>query len=127
MKSHTFRWPPVDVVAMVAIALLTLSIAGCEKESAPPAKPAQPAAAPAEPAEPAPAEEATATVEVAFANVKCPMMGTKIDPTNVPASLIREFKGKKVAFCCAGCPGAWDKLSDEEKESKLKSALAAAP
>lgn len=119
MKNHTFRWPPADVVAMVAIALLTLSIAGCEKEPAPPAKPAQPSTAPA--------EEATAAVEVAFANVKCPMMGTKIDPTNVPASLIREFKGKKVAFCCPECPGAWDELSDEEKKSKLKSALAAAP
>ena len=52
-------------------------------------------------------------------NARCPMMGSKIDPKNVPDSLTRTFKGKKVGFCCAGCPVAWDKLSDADKQKKL--------
>lgn len=54
-----------------------------------------------------------------FVNNKCPIMGTPIDPDKVPADLIREYKGQKVAFCCAQCPAAWDKLSDAEKDAKL--------
>jgi hypothetical protein len=54
-----------------------------------------------------------------FVNDHCPIMGDKIDPANVPASLTRDYKGQKVAFCCAMCPPAWDKLSDAEKDKKL--------
>ena len=63
-----------------------------------------------------------ATAEATYANAVCPMMGSKIDPANVPASLTREFKDRKVAFCCAGCPVAWDRLSDEQKQAKLDAA-----
>lgn len=56
---------------------------------------------------------------VEFVNVRCPIMGSPIDAANVPASLVREHKGRKVALCCAGCPEAWDALSDEEKDAKL--------
>ncbi|MBI5722395.1 MAG: hypothetical protein HZA50_00395 [Planctomycetes bacterium] len=52
-------------------------------------------------------------------NARCPILGKKINPDSVPASLTREFKGQKVGFCCGGCPGAWDKLTDAEKEAKL--------
>ena len=48
-------------------------------------------------------------------NTKCPMMGGKVDPAKVPASLVREFGGKKIGFCCAGCPKKWDKLPDAKK------------
>ena len=54
-----------------------------------------------------------------FVNVRCPIMGSPIDAANVPASLQREHKGQAVALCCAGCPEAWDALSDEEKDAKL--------
>ena len=47
------------------------------------------------------------------------MMDTLIDPAKVPESLTREYKGQKVALCCAGCPSEWDKLSDAEKDAKL--------
>ena len=58
--------------------------------------------------------------KIEFANVRCPIMtGSVIDPENVPADLIREFDGKKVAFCCAGCPAAWDRLTHDEKQEKL--------
>ena len=59
----------------------------------------------------------------AVVNVKCPIMGSKVDPGNVPENLYRQFKGQGVGFCCAGCPAAWDKLSDAEKAAKLKTTL----
>jgi hypothetical protein len=56
-------------------------------------------------------------------NTKCPIMGGAVDPAKVPASLTREFKGQKVGFCCAMCPGQWDKLSDADKEAKPKAVV----
>jgi hypothetical protein len=64
----------------------------------------------------------TSQTKVKFVNTRCPIMGTPIDLNTVPASLTREFKGQKVAFCCGGCPAQWDKLSDKEKEAKLHQA-----
>jgi hypothetical protein len=58
----------------------------------------------------------------AFANTNCPIMGTPIQATSVPPSLIRILDGQKVAFCCPGCPGAWDRLSPTEKAAKLAAA-----
>ncbi len=60
-----------------------------------------------------------------FVNTRCPIMGTKLDASKVPAKLTTTFKGGKVGFCCAGCPSAWDKLSDEDKEQKLRKSVAA--
>jgi hypothetical protein len=57
-----------------------------------------------------------------FVNATCPIMGSKIHSERVTADLIREYKGGKVAFCCAGCPSAWDKLSDSLKQVKLQKA-----
>lgn len=59
-------------------------------------------------------------VKPAFANAACPIMGSKINPFKLPASLVREFNGQKVGFCCAGCPEQWDKLSKTQKQAKLK-------
>ena len=58
----------------------------------------------------------------AFANTNCPIMGTPIQATNVSPSLIRILDGQKVAFCCPGCPGAWDRLPPAEKVAKLAAA-----
>jgi hypothetical protein len=33
------------------------------------------------------------------------------------------YKGMKVGFCCPNCPPEWDKLTDAEKEAKLKEAM----
>ncbi len=61
-----------------------------------------------------------ATAASPYVNVRCPMMPDNvIDPAKVTPDLTREFKGQKVAFCCAGCPDKWDKLSDKEKQEKL--------
>ncbi len=62
------------------------------------------------------------TTKSAFVNLRCPIMGTPIVPGNVTPDLTREYKGQKVAFCCSMCPPAWDKLTDAEKDAKLKAA-----
>ena len=81
---------------MVVVGFGLVMFAGCSKD---------------EPA--APAETAQ------FVNAKCPIMGSVIKPEKVTADLIKEFKGQKVAFCCAGCPDKWDAMSDEDKAAKL--------
>jgi hypothetical protein len=58
-------------------------------------------------------------VKPKFVNDRCPILGSPIDPDKVPANLIRDYKGQKVAFCCAGCPAEWDKLTDAQKQAKL--------
>lgn len=58
----------------------------------------------------------------AFVNANCPIMGTPIQAASVPPSLIRILDGQKVAFCCPGCPGAWDRLPSAEKVAKLAAA-----
>jgi len=56
-------------------------------------------------------------------NKTCPIMGSKIDPDNVPANLTRVYKDQTVGFCCTMCPPQWDKLSDAEKSTKLAAAM----
>lgn len=69
----------------------------------------------------APASEPASKPAVGAAvNTRCPIMGGKVDPKTVPASLTRQYKGKTIGFCCGGCPPQWDKLSDEEKDKKLE-------
>jgi len=61
-------------------------------------------------------------VKPRFANTHCPIMGSPIDAENVAKELTRTYKGQTIAFCCAGCPAAWDRLSQAEKEAKFKAA-----
>jgi hypothetical protein len=56
---------------------------------------------------------------VAVVNDTCPIMQSPIDPDAVRISLTRGYEGKKVGFCCAGCPEQWDDLSEEQKAQKL--------
>ncbi|MDD4890273.1 MAG: hypothetical protein PHU85_10125 [Phycisphaerae bacterium] len=57
-----------------------------------------------------------------FGNTKCPIMGGAFDPAAIAADATREWKGQKVGFCCGGCPEAWDKLTDAEKQAKIDAA-----
>lgn len=57
-----------------------------------------------------------------FVNDRCPVMGSPIKAENVKPDLVRTYKDQKVAFCCAGCPTAWDRLSDTQKAAKLQAA-----
>jgi hypothetical protein len=65
---------------------------------------------------------ATASSATVFANTKCPIMGTPIDPAKVPESLTRTYKDQKIAFCCPMCLPQWDKLTDAQKDTKLQAA-----
>jgi hypothetical protein len=58
-------------------------------------------------------------VKPQFANNRCPIMGSPINTNRIAKSLTRDYKGQKVAFCCAGCPSTWDKLTDAQKQAKL--------
>jgi hypothetical protein len=46
-------------------------------------------------------------------------MGNQIEPKEVDASLVKNFNGKKVAFCCPPCLEEWDELTDAEKTERL--------
>ena len=58
--------------------------------------------------------------KLVFVNSRCPVMGNEIDPAKVTPALTRTYKGRKVAFCCAGCLPQWEKLTEDQKEGKLK-------
>ncbi len=58
-------------------------------------------------------------------NTHCPIMGGKIDPAKVTPSVTREWRGKKVAFCCPPCTGKWEKLTEEQKQAALAKATQA--
>ena len=94
-------------LVLLAGGVVGLAVGGCGKDEA----------------SKSPAADGAAT-KTEFVNDRCPMMGNPIDLQNVPASLTREHKGQKVAFCCAGCPVGWDKLTDEQKDEKLSAVIA---
>jgi len=56
-------------------------------------------------------------------NARCPISGKPVDTMDRPKDCTRMYKGMKVGFCCPNCPPAWDKLTDEEKDTKLKGAM----
>jgi hypothetical protein len=62
-----------------------------------------------------------------IANARCPIMGTKLDPEKVSPDLTRRYMGRKVGFCCAGCPQQWDKLSSAEKDERLEKVVPPKP
>ena len=101
MNKHVRTWALIGLSAAVATVVL---VAGC---SAPPKETVK-------------GTPAGGETPQAFVNATCPMMGSTIDPKKVTPELVRMHKGKKVAFCCGGCPPAWDKLSDAEKDAKLQ-------
>ena len=107
MKSRKFVWTLVTVAIVCSLAILA---AGCKDEAEDASQVKAPAAAAA---------------AAKFVNVRCPIMDNPIDPAKVPASLVRVHDGKKVAFCCAGCPGTWDKLSKADKDAKLAKVMPA--
>lgn len=71
------------------------------------------------------AKDDKSETDAGVVNNRCPIMGSSIDPENVPEELTREYQGRKIGFCCGGCPRAWDRLSDEQKQAKLDDLLSA--
>ncbi len=56
--------------------------------------------------------------QVSAVNTKCPIMGSDVDP-----AVTTEYNGQTVGFCCAGCIGKFNKLSDAEKAEKLAASM----
>lgn len=52
-------------------------------------------------------------------NSKCPMKPDCPLPANAPTL---EYKGGKVGFCCKGCIGKWNALTDDQRASLLTKA-----
>jgi hypothetical protein len=109
----------VAASALVALGVVILTGAACTAMSCCADGGGHQHGAAATPA-PGPAAAAPAT----FVNTKCPIMGGAIDPAKVTESLTRVYKDQKVAFCCGMCPGQWDKLTDAQKDAKLRAVAA---
>lgn len=103
MKLRRGVWTAVLAVACLG----ALGAVSCKDQSASPASPANQAAA-------------------TYANTRCPIMNSPIDPSAVTPALTRTYKGKVVAFCCNVCPPQWDKLTDAQKGAKLAAVMAQA-
>ncbi len=101
MRSSKLFSAGIGFVFVIAVAIAAISLTGCKKSDSD--------------------DKGTSSKQPAsaFLNVTCPMMGTAIDAANVPAGLTRDFKGKKVAFCCDKCPAKWDELTDDQRQAKL--------
>ena len=63
------------------------------------------------------AYDTAASVDAApvIVNANCPIMGSPVDSEVTTAS----YNGMAVGFCCEGCVGEWDAMSDEAKEEFL--------
>lgn len=106
-----------------SVTVLAAAPTASQPAGEPTSKPKAGKSAASQPASKPTASQPAARSAGKFANARCPIMGSRIDPAKVPNSLTREYKGQKIAFCCGGCPGAWDRLSDEKKQAKLKAAM----
>ena len=52
-------------------------------------------------------------------NANCPMTG---DPVDSKIDTV-DYNGQPVGFCCEECKPKWNALSDDEKQTKLVSAM----
>lgn len=50
-------------------------------------------------------------------NSTCPFSGEAVDN-----NITTDYQGGKVAFCCNGCKGKWEKANDQAKAEMMKKA-----
>jgi hypothetical protein len=62
----------------------------------------------------------TKTAETLIDVKVCPMTGEAVEEEGAASSVVGKYK---VYFCCEGCKAPFDKLSNEEKDKKIASAL----
>lgn len=65
-------------------------------------------------------EQKQRNVKAGCVNSVCPIMGATFDPERAPENLTRMYKGRKIGFCCGGCPAQWDAMSESDKDAALK-------
>ena len=57
------------------------------------------------------------TVGSAAVNTNCPFTGEHADQ-----AILADYQGSKIAFCCKGCLGRFNRMSDAEKSKILATA-----
>ena len=57
----------------------------------------------------------SASTNMGAMNTTCPFSGRPVDANANTVS----YKGQAVGFCCNGCSGKFDKMSDAEKAAKM--------
>jgi hypothetical protein len=67
----------------------------------------------------APVEVAAVSNSMEIVNTHCPIMGSAVDRTESDPAMLKDWNGKKVAFCCPPCLEEWDELTDAEKAEKI--------
>ncbi len=68
-----------------------------------------------------PSGAATATTPAAAptaVNKVCPMTGEPLDP-----AVTVTYRGKPVGFCCSECVEDWRKLTDDQRDARLKKSM----
>ena len=66
-----------------------------------------------------PVEVAAVGSSLEIINTHCPIMGNPVDKAETDPAMMKDWNGKKVAFCCPPCLEEWDELSDAEKAEKI--------
>ena len=66
-----------------------------------------------------PVEVATFSSSMEIINTHCPIMGNPVDKAETDPTMMKDWNGKKVAFCCPPCLEEWNELSDAEKAEKI--------
>jgi hypothetical protein len=89
--------------AAALLLALPLALSACASHS-----PSSSAAATASP---------SASTQTAINNV-CPMTGEPLDPAVTVA-----YKGQPVGFCCSECVEDWRKLTDDQRDARLKKSM----
>lgn len=56
----------------------------------------------------------TSGASMGVINNTCPIMGS---PVKADTADYATYKGHKVGFCCAGCDGKWEQMSDAERDA----------
>jgi hypothetical protein len=60
-----------------------------------------------------PATTMPTTAEMGVLNDSCPISGRPVDPDAPHAS----FAGHQIGFCCGGCVGRWDAMSESDRHA----------
>lgn len=58
--------------------------------------------------------KAPAAASATPVNANCPFTNKPVN-----ARVTRTWSGKTISFCCNGCAGRWDSMSDADKNAKM--------
>lgn len=119
MTGHTrsTRW-----AAVLVISALATTLGGCASKTKSQASTSDAGAL----GGPKVDSKASSTTEVAIVNEYCPIAPShRVGRNKTTVSQhTRIYKGQRVGFCCDGCPGTWDSLTEQQRDAALAAAMA---